>query len=71
MKNTQGVAYAQVMNEQEEYCTYMVEAQKNADVRKPMFFALCEKRFPILELSAMGTNLEDVFISLIKEGEEK
>ena len=71
LKNTQGVAYAEVANQAEEYCSYIVEAQKNVDVRKPMFYALCEKRFPIMELTSMGTNLEDVFISLIKEGGEQ
>ncbi len=71
LKKTQGVAYAELLNQNREYGSFLVESEKNADVRKPVFFALCEKKYPIMELSAMGANLEDVFISLIKEGEEK
>ena len=34
-------------------------------MRKNLFFSLAEKGWPIIGLESVGTNLEDVFISLI------
>jgi NAD(P)H-dependent flavin oxidoreductase YrpB (nitropropane dioxygenase family) len=38
------------------------------DVRRPLFFALAEKGYPILSLEPVSANLEDVFLQLVENG---
>ena len=45
---------------------FMVQCKKGFDLRRTLFYALAEKRWPILELSNVGASLEDVFIALTK-----
>lgn len=47
----------------DEY-SYVVEADKNIDVRKPMFNQLAQQGFPILELRSLNLSLEDIFLQL-------
>ena len=48
----------------DEY-SYIVEADKNVDVRKPMFNQLAQQGFPILELKSLNLSLEEIFLQLI------
>ncbi len=41
-----------------------VEAGKNADIRKPIFFAMSKANFPILQMKSVDLTLEDIFIQL-------
>ncbi|MBE6551729.1 MAG: ATP-binding cassette domain-containing protein [Ruminococcaceae bacterium] len=66
LKTVQGVIFVDVLAERDgEAFTYMIEAQPGIDIRKPLFFALADKGWPLVGLEAMGMSLEDVFITLI------
>lgn len=50
---------------------FLVETDRNADVRRPLFNALARQEYPILMLRPMDIELEDIFLQLTTErGEE-
>lgn len=50
---------------------YMIEAKKNADLRKQLFEVLPKNDITIFELKKAETSLEDAFITLINKSSEK
>lgn len=60
-----GIKYAETQGstKKDEY-SYIVEADKEIDVRKPLFHKLAEHGFPILELKSLSLSLEDIFLQL-------
>ena len=48
----------------EDECSYIVEADKEVDVRKTMFNQLAQQGFQILELKSLNLSLEEIFIQL-------
>lgn len=44
--------------------SYIIEADKDIDVRKPMFNQLAQLGYPILELKSLNLTLEDIFLQL-------
>jgi len=67
LKNKEGLLYAEFMREQRDdgSTSYLIEGQPNIDIRKPLFFGLAEKGWPIMGLENMGMSLEDIFIKLV------
>lgn len=49
-------------------CVYIVENKPGIDPRKSIYFMCSEHRWPLLELSPVGMELEDIFIRLIDRG---
>ncbi len=49
----------------------VVYAKKGADVRDDVFRTLAEKHFAVLEMHTIEKSLEDVFLEITQEGEEK
>jgi ABC-2 type transport system ATP-binding protein len=49
---------------------FALTLKKGSDVRKELFFALSEKRWPLLGLRSAETSLEDVFLRLTRPEEE-
>lgn len=49
----------------------IVYAKKGADVREDVFLTLAEKHFAVLEMHTIEKSLEDVFLEITQEGEEK
>lgn len=49
----------------------IVYAKKGVDVRESVFRALAEKHFAVLEMHTIEKSLEDVFLEITQEGEEK
>ena len=49
----------------------VVYAKKGADVREDVFRILAEKYFAVLEMHTIEKSLEDVFLEITQEGEEK
>ena len=49
---------------------FVLESAAGTDVRRPVFFALAEKGYPIYGLEPVGRDLEDVFLQLIENGGE-
>ncbi len=72
IKATQGVTYAEVLGQRDgDSVAYMIESAENIDIRKPLFFALAEKRWPVIGMDVMGMDLEDVFLALIADQNKK
>jgi len=68
IKSTAGVTYAEIVGQRDGDSTaYLIESAENIDIRKPLFFALAEKRWPIIGMDVMGMDLEDVFLALITD----
>lgn len=61
------------MNSSEEngLCCVTVYAQKACDIREELFFAFADARLPIMQMNVITKSLEEVFLSLTKEGENK
>ena len=50
---------------------FLVEADRNTDIRRPLFSTLAKVGYPILMLRPMDIELEDIFLQLTSErGEE-
>ncbi len=73
IRSIDGVSYAEVTGEREEGSYgYIIEASGAIEIRKPLFYALCDARYPLIGLETETANLEDVFISLTgKNNDEK
>ena len=66
LRSKNGVLYAEVGEERDgDAYSYKIECAAGVDMRKNLFFSLAEKGWPIIGLESVGTNLEDIFISLI------
>ena len=66
LRSKQGILYAEVGEERDgDAYSYKIECAAGVDMRKNLFFSLAEKGWPIIGLESVGTNLEDIFISLI------
>ncbi len=72
LKSLPGVVYAEAVGERElDSFTYHIESEPGVDVRKPLFYALSERGWAILGLSAVGMSLEDVFMKLMESDVKK
>ena len=60
-----GVTSVELTGERElDSYVYRLETERNTDVRKPLFYAMAEKNWPILGLESVGMNLEEVFVRI-------
>jgi len=65
LKAVPGVSYAEAIGSRDADSTaYLIESEENLDVRKSIFYAMAEKRWPIIGMDVMGMDLEDIFIAL-------
>lgn len=65
LKSLQGVVRAEMLSEKElDSTTYIIESAAGIDIRKPLFFMLAEKGWPLIGIEALGISLEDIFISM-------
>ena len=70
LKKINGVVYAEIAQKYEDgSATYILESKNGIDVRKPIFYALAQNSWPILSLEIKGSDLEDIFISVVDEAE--
>ena len=60
-----GVTSVEVTGERElDSYVYLIETARGTDIRKPLFYAMAEKNWPILGLESVGMNLEEVFVRI-------
>jgi ABC-2 type transport system ATP-binding protein len=73
LEKVAGVTRVEVMSEHEidEGTTFYVEGMRGIDVRKPLFFAMAAKSYPIISMENIGATLEDVFIALVDKPAEE
>jgi ABC-2 type transport system ATP-binding protein len=61
-----GVKDAQVINEkQQDVVSYLIESDKEIDIRRTLFFAMAKLGYPIIEMKPVDMSLEDIFIQLV------
>ncbi len=48
---------------------FLIEGERGVDVRRAVFRICAQNRWPILSLSAIGTNIEDIFLRLLDRKE--
>lgn len=66
LKSIPGVISAELTGERElDSYTYALESEKGVDIRKPLFYCLSEKNYPLIGLESVGMNLEEVFIRIM------
>ncbi|MBE6542102.1 MAG: ATP-binding cassette domain-containing protein [Ruminococcaceae bacterium] len=66
LKGISGVLSAELTGERElDSYTYLIESERGVDVRKPVFYAMSQKSWPIIGFEAVGMNLEEVFIKIM------
>lgn len=66
LQEVYGIKYLETQSgtsAKDEFC-YIVEADKELDVRKPVFHKLAEHGYPILELKSLSMSLEDIFLQV-------
>ena len=65
MQEVYGIKYLETQgSSNKDEFSYIVEADKEIDVRKPLFNKLAEHGFAILELKSLSLSLEDIFLQL-------
>lgn len=52
------------IEKENEIVNYVIESEKDIDVRRPVFFAMSKLGYPILEMKSLDMTLEDIFIQL-------
>lgn len=66
-----GVKYVETAAEKDkEAISYIVESDKDIDIRKPLFFAMAKLGYPIIELKTTGMTLEDIFLQIVTQEKE-
>ena len=43
----------------------MIESEVGIDIRKKLFWALADKKWPLIGLEALGMSIEDIFIAVV------
>ncbi len=70
-----GIKTADVLGKRDtDSVSYLIESQERIDIRKPLFYALAGKGWPLIGLEGVELSLEDIFIRLVgkeKENEDK
>lgn len=71
IKEIYGVKYVDTAAERsKDAITYIIESDKEIDVRKPLFFAMAKLGYPIIELKGVGMTLEDIFLQIVTQEKE-
>lgn len=61
-----GVVSAEATGERDgDSYTFHIEGEKGTDLRKPLFYAMSERNWPIIGLEAVSMNLEEVFLKIM------
>ena len=72
LKKIPGVSFVTVENSYGNgVSSFLVESQNDADVRKPVFYAMAKAGWPIISMDYLSGNIEDIFISVVDEDDEK
>lgn len=65
------ITMAELFGEREgDSFVYSIESTAGVDIRKPLFYTLAKNNMPLIGLEQQGTNLEDIFISLIDKKQD-
>lgn len=71
IKEIYGVKYVEPgIDKDKELLSYVVESDKEVDIRKPLFFAMAKLGYPIVELKSLDMTLEDIFLQIVTQEKE-
>ena len=66
LRSINEITTAEVFGDREgDSFVYSIESSAGVDIRKTLFYTLAKNNMPLIGLEQQGTNLEDIFISLI------
>lgn len=70
IKKISGVTFAAMSTSYSDGSSvFLVESQNDADVRKPLFYAMAQNGWPIVSLEYRSASIEDVFLSVVGDEE--
>ena len=68
LKNVAGIRSVDVIGKRDtDSISYLIESEERVDARKPLFYTLASKGWPLVGLEGMELSLEDIFIRLVGE----
>lgn len=67
IKDIVGVRKVKINGKFDGAVEYLIETDKDIDLRKPIFFEMAKHGFPIMEIKAVSSNLEDAFLKIISK----
>lgn len=71
IKDIYGVKYVEPgVDKEKDVISYIIESDKEIDIRKPLFFALAKVGYPIIELRSLDMTLEDIFLQIVTQEKE-
>ena len=71
LRNLPGIERAEALTERDgEAFSFSFESAAGIDVRRPLFFRLAERGYPVYGLEAVGMDLEDIFLQLVDHPEQ-
>ena len=66
-----GVKYVETGVEKDKEATsFIVESDKEIDIRKSLFFAMAKLGYPIIELKSLSLSLEEIFLQIVTQEKE-
>lgn len=72
LRSLGGMKSADVLGKRDtDSISYLLESQDRIDIRKPLFYALSSKGWPLIGLEGVELSLEDIFIRLVGKEKEK
>lgn len=72
LKDVAGVRTVDVLGKRDtDSISYLIESEERVDARKPLFYMLSSKGWPLVGLEGMELSLEDIFIRLVGENRKK
>lgn len=70
IKKINGVTYAACsVTYGDGSSAFIIESVNDADIRKPLFYAMAQNGWPIVSMEYLSANIEDIFISVVDEAE--
>lgn len=68
LKSVAGIRSVDVLGKRDtDSVSYLIESEERVDARKPLFYTLASKGWPLVGLEGMELSLEDIFIRLVGE----
>lgn len=72
LKDVAGIRTVDVLGKRDtDSISYLIESEERVDARKPLFYMLSSKGWPLVGLEGMELSLEDIFIRLVGENRKK
>ena len=72
LKGVAGIRTVDVLGKRDtDSISYLIESEERVDARKPLFYALASKGWPLVGLEGMELSLEDIFIRLVSDSRKK